>query len=239
MALAKIVLKTVSGIHRPAIASVFPTLQSPTIMLDLGANVLVDAQNLAQFAVLGAVFAKAHKGVAMPTVGLLNVGTEETKGPDHVKGAAAMLSNVDFPGQYKGFVEGTDITAGTVDVVVCDGYAGNIALKAAEGVGKMSGQYFRDALNSGVLARLGGLLAYFSLKKLKNRIDPRRYNGGVFLGLNGICIKSHGSSDAFATSRAIALAIDLSRKGYVETIAKDISHLMSQETLLAEGAYRD
>lgn len=239
MALAKIVLKTVNGIHRPAIASVFPTMKDSTIMLDLGANVLVDAENLAQFAVMGAAFAKAQKGVAMPTVGLLNVGTEETKGPDHVKGASTMLSNVDFPGQYKGFVEGTDITSGTVDVVVCDGYAGNIALKTAEGVGRMTGQYFRNALSSGILAKIGGVFAYFSLKKLKRQIDPRLYNGGVFLGLNGVCVKSHGGSDIFATSRAINLAIELAKKGYVETISNDIAHLMAQETLLAEGAYRD
>lgn len=239
MALAKIVLKTLPGIHRPAIASVFPAIKGSTIMLDLGANVLVDAENLAQFAVLGAAFAKAHKGVGMPTVGLLNVGTEETKGPDHVKGAAAILSNVDFPGHYKGFVEGTDITMGTVDVIVCDGYAGNIALKAAEGVGKMTGQFFKDALQSGILARIGSLFAYCSLRRLKKRIDPRAYNGGVFLGLNGLCIKSHGGTDAFGFSSAIKLAVDLAKHGYIETVARDITHLMSQETLLAEGNYRD
>lgn len=239
MALAKIVLKTMQGIHRPAIASVFPTIKGSTIMLDLGANVLVDAQNLAQFAVLGAVFAKAHKGIARPSVGLLNVGTEDTKGPDHVRGAATILSSVDFPGHYKGFIEGNDIPMGAVDVVVSDGYAGNIALKTAEGVGKMTGEYFKAALSSGILAKLGGMLAYFSLKRLKRKVDPRLYNGGVFLGLNGICIKSHGSSDAFATSNAIKLAIDLARGGYVDTVSKDIGHLMSQETLLAEGAYRD
>ncbi|MFP4313299.1 MAG: phosphate acyltransferase PlsX [Alphaproteobacteria bacterium] len=239
MAMAKIVLKTLPGIHRPAIASVFPTMEGSTIMLDLGANVLVDAENLAQFAVLGAAFAKAHKGVGMPSVGLLNVGTEETKGPDHVKGAAAILSNVDFPGHYKGFVEGTDIAQGTVDVIVCDGYAGNIALKTAEGVGKMTGHFFKEAIGSDLLAKLGGLLAMFALKRFKRRVDPRRYNGGVFLGLNGLCIKSHGSSDALGFSSAIGRAVELARHGYIETVGRDITHLMSQETLLSEGSFKD
>lgn len=239
MALAKIVLKTLPGIHRPAIASVFPALEGSTIMLDLGANVLVDAENLAQFAVLGAAFAKAHKGVGMPTVGLLNVGTEDTKGPDHVKAAANILSHVDFPGHYKGFVEGNDITQGSVDVVVCDGYAGNIALKTAEGVGKMTGQFFRDAIGSDFMAKFGGLFAYFALRRFKKKVDPRAYNGGVFLGLNGLCIKSHGGSDAFGFSSAINRAVELAKHGYIETVARDITHLMSQETLLNEGSYKD
>lgn len=237
MAMAKMILKPVEGIHRPAIASVFPGLKGDTIMLDLGANVLVDAENLVQFAVLGAVFARAHKNIEAPTVGLLNVGSEETKGPDHVRGAAAILSKIEFPGKYYGFVEGNDITAGVVDVVVSDGYAGNIALKAAEGVGKLMSRYFKDALGAGVLARVGALLAYPSLKKLKNKIDPRLYNGGVFLGLNGLCIKSHGGSDEIGFSSALRLAVELSGHGYVQKVADDINHLMSQETFLAHGNY--
>ena len=238
MALAKLVLKPLDGIHRPAIASIFPTMKDDfdTIMLDLGANVLVDAENLAQFAVLGAVFAKEHKGISKPTVGLLNVGTEETKGPDHVRAAAAILSTVDFPGTYVGFVEGNDITKGTVDVVVSDGYAGNIALKAAEGVGKMSAHYFKKTLGSDPLTILGGLLAYFSLKRLKNKMDPRLYNGGVFLGLNGICVKSHGGTDALGFSSAVKLAAELAEHGYVAKVANEINHLMMQETLLSQEA---
>lgn len=239
MAIAKIVLKTVPGIHRPAIASIFPGLKGQTIMLDLGANVLVDAENLAQFAVLGAVFAKAHKKIAVPSVGLLNVGTEETKGPDHVKGAANILANVDFPGHYRGFVEGTDIMTGEVDVIVSDGYAGNIALKSIEGAGKMISTSFKDSLRSDPLAIIGGLLSFFALKRFKTKVDPRLYNGGVFLGLNGICVKSHGGSDALGISSAIRLACNLVREGYIKTVSEDIGHLMSQETLLTEGAYRD
>jgi len=202
-------------------------------VLDLGANVLVDAENLAQFAVLGAVFAKAHRNITMPSVGLLNVGSEETKGPDHVRGAASILSHVDFPGNYYGFVEGDDITKGTVDVVVSDGYAGNIALKTAEGMGHLAFRYFKEGMRSDPLAILGGMLACFAVRRLKKKIDPRHYNGGVFLGLNGICVKSHGGSDALAFSSAITLAAELVKHGYVKQVADDIGHLMSQETFLA------
>lgn len=235
MAMAKIILKTLPGIHRPAIASVFPTITgNDTVMLDLGANVLVDAENLVQFAVLGAVFARAQGGKSVPSVGLLNVGTEQTKGPDHVRNAASILDHVQFSGRYHGFVEGTDITAGTVDVVVTDGYAGNIALKTAEGVGKLSSHYFRQALTSDPLSLLGGLLAFFGLRRLKKKVDPRLYNGGVFLGLNGLCVKSHGGCDALAFSSAVALAVKLARQGYIDQVVRDINHLMSQESFLTQ-----
>jgi len=234
MAMAKIVLKTVPGIHRPAIASVMPGINGDTIMLDLGANILVDAENLVQFAVLGAIFARAHKRLAKPSVGLLNVGSEETKGPDHVRMAAKTLSKVDFPGEYKGFVEGDDITKGKVDVIVCDGYAGNIALKTAEGTGRMVKHFISESFTSNPVAMLGGLFAYFSLKNLKKRMDPRVYNGGVFLGLNGLCIKSHGGADTLAFSSAVTLSVRLARQGYIHQVAKDIEHLSSQESLIAE-----
>jgi len=239
MALAKTVLKTIPGIHRPAICSMFPGTHGRTVMLDLGANVLVDAENLAQFAVMGAVFAKATCGITQPKVGLLNVGTEETKGPDHVKAASAILSTVVFPGKYIGYVEGNDITNGHVDVVVSDGYAGNIALKAIEGVGKMTGHFFKETLKSDPLSFIGMFLSYFALKRFKNKVDPRLYNGGVFLGLNGICIKSHGGSDALGFSTAIKMAVDLAQSGYIKTIGEEITHLMSQEMELAEGIYQE
>lgn len=236
MALAMVVLKILPGIHRPALASVFPAVKGETIMLDLGANVLVDSQTLAHFAVMGAVFAKARNGLEKPTLGLLNVGTEDTKGPDHVRGAAAILSRVDLPGQYIGFVEGNDITAGRdVDVIVCDGYVGNIALKAVEGVGKMSGRFFKDALSAGPLSMLGGLLAYGSLKKFKKKVDPRLYNGGVFLGLGGVCVKSHGGSDPIGFSSAVLMAARLAREGYVTRVAEEILTLNAQETFLAQS----
>lgn len=236
MAMAKIVLKTVPGIHRPAIASVMPGVHSDTVMLDLGANILVDAEHLVQFALLGSIFARAHKKIEVPKVGLLNVGTEETKGPDHVRGAADILSKVNFPGEYIGFVEGNDITAGDrADVIVCDGYAGNIALKTAEGVGKMMKTFITESFTANPLAMLGGLFAYYSLKKLKKRMDPRLYNGGVFLGLNGLCIKSHGGTDALGFSSAVILAVRLARQGYIDQVVKDVEHLAAQETAILNG----
>ncbi len=237
MAMAKVVLRMLPGIHRPALCSVFPALEGTTIMLDLGANVLVDAETLTQFAVLGAVFAKAHKNIPIPTVGLLNVGSEEMKGPDHVRAASDILSKVEFPGLYKGFVEGDDITKGTVDVVVCDGYAGNIALKTGEGVGKMTGHYFKEAISSDPLAILGGALAFFAMRRFKRKVDPRLYNGGVFVGLNGVCVKSHGGTDALGFSSAVRLAAQLARSGYVKKVADEINRLMSQDSFLSQGSY--
>ncbi len=236
MALARVVLQMMPGIHRPAIASILPAKTGGTIMLDLGANVLVDAESLVQFAVLGAVFARAHKNILTPTIGLLNVGSEEMKGPDHVRSAAEILARVEFPGKYYGFVEGDDITKGTVDVVVCDGYAGNIALKTAEGVGALTGQFIREALMSDPLAMAGSVLAYFSLRKFKRKVDPRRYNGGVLLGLGGICVKSHGGADALGFSTAALLAAQLARQGYIKVVADEITRLMSQDSFLAQGA---
>lgn len=237
MALAKVVLKPLPGIHRPALAGVFPCDDGITVMLDLGANVLVDAENLVQFAVLGAVFAAARKNITMPTVGLLNVGSEDMKGPDHVRGAAEVLSQIKFPGKYHGFVEGTDITNGAVDVVVCDGYVGNIALKTAEGVSKLTGGFVKKALKSDPLAMLGGALAYFALKRAKKKVDPRLYNGGVFLGLNGLCVKSHGGSDDVGFASAVRLSVQLAQHGYIDRVADEINNLMEQESFLAEAVY--
>ncbi len=232
MALSKMILKSLENVHRPAIASVFPTQKTPTIMLDLGANVLVDAQNLVQFAILGTAFARVYLDIQMPRVGLLNVGSESIKGPDHVRGAADILSQIDLPADYIGFVEGTDITNGAVDVVVADGYAGNIALKTAEGVGRLTRHLLKDSLSGDPLSMVGALLAKFGFDRFKKRVDPRRYNGGVFLGLNGLCVKSHGGADALAFSSALNLAIMLAQKGYVQSVASDITHLMSQDALM-------
>ncbi|MCC6598905.1 MAG: phosphate acyltransferase PlsX [Alphaproteobacteria bacterium] len=236
MALAKLVLKPLPGVHRPALASVLPSFEGETVMLDLGANVLVDAENLVQFAVLGATFARIYKNIEMPSVGLLNVGSEDMKGPDHVRQAAKILSRIDFSGRYYGFVEGNDITNGTVDVVVSDGYAGNIALKTAEGVGKLTRHYFKKFIKSDPFALVGGLLAFFALRRFRDRLDPRRYNGGVFLGLNGVCIKSHGGCDALAFSSAVKLAVGLAEQDYIGTVAHDINHLMTQESFHSQDS---
>ncbi len=232
MAISKLVLKTLPGIHRPAIASVFPTMRGETVMLDLGANVSCDDENLVQFAILGAVLDRAVRGVERPRVGLLNIGVEEMKGNDQVRSAANVLRHIDFPGRFEGFIEGNDIPKGTVDVVVTDGFTGNVAIKVAEGVGKMMDHYIKDAFKSSPLAMLGALLSYPALRKLKNRIDPRHYNGGMFLGLDGVCVKSHGGSDSYGFSRAIITAAEMVRHGFNKKVAAEIEHLASQESFL-------
>ena len=233
MATAKLVLRCLPGINRPAIASVMPTREADTIMLDLGANLDCDAEMLVQFAVLGAVYARAVKGMDNPTVGILNVGSEDVKGPDHVRAAAAILAEVDFPGTFRGFVEGDDIAGGAVDVVVTDGFTGNIALKVAEGVGKLTSHYMKEAFMSSLLAKLGGLLASGAIKRVKKRMDPRFYNGGMFLGLDGICVKSHGGMDAYGFSRAILVAAHLVDQGYNKRVAHEIAQITEQEEELA------
>lgn len=239
MATAKMVLKCLPGINRPAIASVFPTMKDDTVMLDLGANLACDAEILVQFALLGAVYARTVSGVARPSVGILNVGSEDMKGPESVREAAAILSHVEFPGEFTGFVEGNDIPMGTVNVVVTDGFTGNVALKVAEGVGDLSAGFFKEALSSTILSRLGALLAMGALKKVKQRIDPRFYNGGMFLGLNGICVKSHGGMDAYGFSRAIIVAANLVAQGYNKKVATEVEQLMSQESFMTASALAD
>lgn len=236
MATAKLVFRCLPGIERPAIASVLPTMKGDTVMLDLGANLECDAGMLVQFAVLGAVYARAVKGTENPTVGLLNVGSEDMKGPDQVREAAAILGQIDFPGEFTGFVEGDDIGKGKVHVVVTDGFTGNVALKVAEGVAALTGHFTKDAFLSSPIARLGALLASGALKKLKKRVDPRFYNGGMFLGLDGICVKSHGGMDAYGFSRAILVAANLVQQGYNKKVAHEIAQLMSHGALGARPA---
>lgn len=230
MAMAKMVLKCLPNIHRPAIASVMPSKKGRTVMLDLGANLACDSEILVQFAILGSVYARVVRGIPNPSVGLLNVGSEDMKGHEELRAAHAILSEVKFPGDYQGFVEGDDIVMGDVDVVVTDGFTGNIALKASEGVGKLTEHYLKTALKSSPLAMLGALLAMPALKKMKAQVDPRHYNGGMFLGLDGICVKSHGGTDALGFSNAIRVAANLTRNEFNTRVAKEIDQLMAQET---------
>src|SRR6202171_4660699 len=183
MAIAKFVLKTLPGIDRPAIATLFPTRRGESVMLDLGANVECDAENLVQFALMGDVFARTVLGLVQPTVGLLNVGSEDLKGNDAVRGAGARLRGGMTPIRFHGFIEGGDIAAGTVDVIVTDGFTGNVALKTAEGIAKLFSESLRASFRHSPLARLGYVFARGALKKLAARLDPRRYNGAMFLGL--------------------------------------------------------
>jgi len=209
MAMAMIVLRRLEGIDRPAIASFFPTLRGETVMLDLGANIRCDARNLVEFAIMGEVFARTILGIHEPTIGLLNVGEEETKGNDALKDAANLLRELDLPGEFVGFVEGNDIPAGAVDVVVTDGFTGNVALKTAEGTAKLINAFVRETFRNSFWAKIGYVFAKPSFDKLRSRSDPRRYNGAVFLGLNGVCVKSHGGTDAVGFATAIGVAIDM------------------------------
>ncbi|PZQ44711.1 MAG: phosphate acyltransferase PlsX [Micavibrio aeruginosavorus] len=228
MALSKMILKTLPGIERPAIASVMPNANGSSVVLDLGANLECDASVLVQFAMLGAVYARVVKGISTPTVGLLNVGTEELKGHEEVREAAAILSSVKFHGKYHGFVEGNDITKGTVDVIVTDGFSGNIALKTAEGVGKLTSQFLKDAFKSSPLAMLGYFFASGAMKKLKSKLDPSKYNGGMFLGLGGVAVKSHGGSNIDGTANAILVAANLVKGGFNARVAAEIQEVMAQ-----------
>jgi len=225
MAMAKMVLKMLPGIDRPAIASFFPTQRGESVMLDLGANLECDADNLVQFAVMGAAFARSVLGLVEPTVGLLNVGSEDQKGHEAIREAAARLRVLKLPLRFYGFVEGNDIAAGKVDVIVTDGFTGNVALKTAEGTVRLYSELLRRTFAASFLARLGYLLARPAFKKLKVRTDPRRYNGAMFLGLHGVCVKSHGGTDEVGFANAICVAFDLAMQGFNERIKEEIPRL--------------
>lgn len=222
MAMAKLTLRTLPGIDRPAIAAIFPTMRAETVMLDLGANVECDAENLVQFAIMGDVFARTVLGTHNPSCGLLNVGSEEMKGHAEIQQAAAYLRQLSDTLNFQGFVEGDDIAAGTVDVIVSDGFTGNIALKTTEGTARLIKAFLGDAFRSSLSSRLGYILARRGLKKMRSRIDPRRYNGAVFLGLSGIAVKSHGGTDAFGFANAIGVTVDMAANDFNEKITEGL-----------------
>src|SRR3984885_561890 len=206
MAMSKFELKTLPGIERPAIAALWPTLRGESVVLDVGASIGADADHLVDLAVMGAATARILFGHDRPTVGLLNIGVEEAKGLEQVREAAAVLREQKLPDlEYHGFVEGNDIGKGTVDVVVTEGFAGNIALKTAEGTARQIGEYLKGAMSRTLSARIGYLFARSAFRQLRELMDPRRSNGGVFLGLNGIVIKGHGGADAEGFTAAIGL----------------------------------
>jgi len=225
MAMAKLALRTLPGIDRPAITSFFPTERGESCMLDLGANIECDANNLVQFAIMGDMFARAVLGIPKPTIGLLNVGSEEMKGHDEVRKAAAVLREGKVKIEFHGFVEGDDITAGTVDVVVTDGFTGNVALKTAEGTARLYSNFIRASFKSSILARLGYLLSRSALQKVRDRTDPRRYNGAVVLGLNGIAVKSHGGTDALGFANAIGVAVDMAVHGFLDKVRTELAEI--------------
>lgn len=212
MAMATFSLKTMPGISRPAIAAIWPTLRGESVVLDVGATIGATARQLVEYAVMGAAMARILFDAERPTVGLLNVGVEEIKGNEAVKEAARLLRTGDFPGlDYVGFVEGDDLGKGVVDVVVTEGFAGNIALKTAEGTARQIGEYLRSAMRRTVFAKIGYLFARSAFEALRAKMDPRRANGAPFLGLNGIVIKSHGGTDAEGFAAAVELGYEVVR----------------------------
>jgi glycerol-3-phosphate acyltransferase PlsX len=222
MAMSLLQLRTIEGIARPAIASIWPTMRGRTVVLDVGANVSATAEQLVDFAVMGEAYAQIVFNMDRPVVGLLNVGSEELKGNDAVRGAAAILRSSKLPIAFHGFVEGNDITEGLVDVVVTDGFTGNIALKTAEGAAKLVSGYLRRALKRSFLGTIGAVFAAGALGTLKRNLDPRASSGGIFLGLNGIVVKAHGGTDEIGFSGALSLAVDVARADINARIAADI-----------------
>jgi len=209
LTLAKIVIKALPGIDRPAMAAIGPSARGDMVMLDLGANVVCDTRNLVEFAVMGDVFARTVLGLTAPTIGLLNVGSEELKGSDTLRLAAETLRTSHLGAQFHGFVEGHDIAAGTTDIVVTDGFTGNVALKTGEGALKLMGQMLREVFASSISAKLGYLLVRPGLERLREWLDPRRYNGAVMRGLGGVVVKSHGGADAQGFAHAMDVAMDM------------------------------
>ncbi|MEZ5825041.1 MAG: phosphate acyltransferase PlsX [Geminicoccaceae bacterium] len=228
MAMAKVVLRTLPSIDRPAIASVLPSRQRPVVMLDLGANVDCSAENLLQFAVMGEVFARAVLDVEKPRIGLLNVGTEEVKGDNVVREAATLLRDSGLDIDYAGFVEGNDVIDGSVDVVVTDGFTGNVALKIAEGTASLYAGALRTAFRSSLRGKLAYLLGRSALGGLRAKFDPRLYNGAMFLGVNGVVVKSHGGTDAVGFATAIKAAVDIARRGTNERIIAEMKSLAAE-----------
>lgn len=225
MAISRLVLRMLGGMDRPAIVASWPTNRGYSAVLDVGANVDSDARQLVQFAIMGAAFHRAVHGAARPTVGLLNVGVEDMKGHEEVREAHKLLSEAGLDIDYRGFVEGDDIAKGTVDVVVTDGFTGNVALKTAEGTARFISGLLKETLTSSLWAKLGALSAAPSLRRMRDRIDPRSINGGPLLGLNGIVVKSHGGTDAVGFANALKVAADLARSDYAAEIAANMERL--------------
>lgn len=236
MAMSKICLHTLAGIDRPALAAIWPTARGESIVLDVGATIGADAQSLVDLAIMGSAMAHIVLGVERPSVGLLNVGAEEIKGIEEVRAASRRLRELDLPQlDYRGFVEGDDLGRGTVDVVVTEGFTGNIALKTAEGTARQIGQYLREAMGQSWRSRLGYVLAKPAFEALRRKIDPRRANGGLFLGLDGIVIKSHGGTDAEGFAGAIDIGYDMVRHRLLDRIRETLSLSEENRDALERG----
>ena len=225
LALAKIVIKSLPGIDRPAMAGIGPSARGDVVMLDLGANVQCDVRNLVEFAVMGDVFARTVLGLTAPSVGLLNVGSEELKGNDTVREAAEILRASHLGPQFWGFVEGHDIAAGTTDVIVTDGFTGNVALKTGEGALKLIVEFLKQIFSGSLAGKLAYLLVRPGLDRLREWLDPRRYNGAVMVGLNGVVVKSHGGTDAQGFAHAVDVAMDMVTHRFNDRIREDLARI--------------
>jgi phosphate acyltransferase len=224
MAMSKICLRTMARIDRPALACLWPTLRGQSIVLDVGASIGANASHLVDLAIMGSAMARIILGLERPTVGLLNVGTEEIKGVEEVKAAAAILRESDLPGlEYAGFVEGDGIGMGAVDVVVTEGFTGNITLKTAEGTAKQIAAYLKAAMSGSIFAKIGYLFARGAFAELKGKMDTRAVNGGVFLGLEGIVIKSHGGTDSVGFARAVEIGYEMAKNDLMNRIRDTVA----------------
>ena len=236
MAMSKFCLRTMATIDRPAIAALWPTTRGESVVLDVGATIGADAHQLTDFAILGTGMARALFGIERPTVGLLNVGVEEIKGQEEVKEAGRMLREANMASMnYQGFVEGDDIGKGTTDVVVTEGFSGNIALKTAEGTARQIAGYLREAMSRTLMAKIGYIFAKGAFDRLREKMDVRRANGGVFLGLNGIVVKSHGGADADGFAAAIEMAYDMVRNRLLDRIEADLDLFHARNPHAAMG----
>jgi glycerol-3-phosphate acyltransferase PlsX len=236
MAMAKLALRTMPGIDRPALAALLPTLgDNDLVMLDLGANTECDTRNLVQFAVMGAAYSRVALDVERPRVQLLNIGTEEMKGTDELKEAAAILREANNPGmRFEGFIEGDKINRGNVDVVVTDGFSGNIALKALEGTARFVGDLLRRAFASSLRSRIGYVISRSAARLLRDHLDPNNHNGAVFLGLNGLVVKSHGSASAVGVANAIGVARRMVRADLTRKITEDLDRIAALQSEAAQ-----
>ena len=225
LALAKIVLKSLPGIDRPAMAGIAPSARGDVVMLDLGANVRCDVRNLVEFAIMGDAFARTVLGLTAPSIGLLNVGAEDMKGDDTVRRAAEILRASHIGPRFHGFVEGHDITAGTTDVVVTDGFTGNVALKTGEGALKLISDLLRQVFTRSLSGKIAYLIARPGLDRLREWLDPRRYNGAVMVGLNGVVVKSHGGTDAKGFAHAVDVAMDMVVHHFNDHIREDLGRI--------------
>lgn len=229
MAIAYRQLRTMIGVQRPAIAAIWPQPDSMSVVLDMGANVECDASHLTEFAVMGEAYYRALFHKDKPSIGLLNVGTEDLKGNATIKAAHERLSNSELGLEYRGYIEGNDISMGDIDVVVTDGFTGNIALKTAEGMAGLISKLLKESLQESLWSKFTSLLNYVGFKRLQRKLDPRRANGGVFLGLNGVVIKSHGGTDGIGFANAVGIGVELAESDFLDEVERTLTALHDED----------